>query len=474
LTYRKGHYSLNDFFKLQAEIVIPDKIELSLHKMIIDLYESQLPLKPSERKLQLSRQSMRSEIVYHKHFLPQEPKSTSVIKNLEYMTYTSQVATNRDYDDVQQVPELPPIPVAEKYRMDETEVYQASVPFEIELEVEDYMAHALEFISAFDYEKALDSYNTALSLQMKKNDRFGLAILYKAIADCYKKIPDKNNALKYYNRALELKIDNNNFVANVNYEIADIYFELYKVAQAYDLYNEILKDDSINNHLKIAVYLKLMKFDNVSPRETYIYAKKVVELLDADAPDYFKAECYFNYAVACDDVDEVDTAIKYYKKCVEEFNNPVDNKYFAESCTNIANYENKVGNLSIAIEYYQKAFKSDTDAKNYDGMYYTSLKLAQIIQKKLPDKALNYYLKAKECANLSEDKFSVVVSTIALGDYYFSQKRDDLSLREYFSILKLVKKEFSSEYIAKMEKRMNEIRFRIGDVRYNNILKDYQ
>jgi hypothetical protein len=158
---------------------------------------------------------MRTEIVYHKHFLPQEPKNTGVIKNLEYMTYTSQVATNRDYDDVQQIPELPPIPVSNKYKQDETEVYQADMPFEIKLEVEDYMAHALEFISSFDYENALDSYNTALSLQVKKDDKFGLAILYKAIADCYKKIPDKNNALKYY--CAELTAGNGDITAIIQY-----------------------------------------------------------------------------------------------------------------------------------------------------------------------------------------------------------------------------------------------------------------
>ena len=64
---------LPDYYKIIAENSIAENIALKIHKSCVDLYETQLPLKPLERDLLISRQTMRSEIEYHSLFIPKKP-----------------------------------------------------------------------------------------------------------------------------------------------------------------------------------------------------------------------------------------------------------------------------------------------------------------------------------------------------------------------------------------------------------------
>ena len=64
---------LQDYYKVIAENSIADNIAVKIHKSCVDLYNTQLPLKPLERDLLISRQTMRKEIEYHTLFLPKKP-----------------------------------------------------------------------------------------------------------------------------------------------------------------------------------------------------------------------------------------------------------------------------------------------------------------------------------------------------------------------------------------------------------------
>lgn len=61
---------LDETFRDIIEHQIPENVMIKLHSACIDLYNTQLPLKPLERDLMLSRQTMRNEIEYHSLFIP--------------------------------------------------------------------------------------------------------------------------------------------------------------------------------------------------------------------------------------------------------------------------------------------------------------------------------------------------------------------------------------------------------------------
>ena len=74
---------LKDYYKIIAENSIPDNVAVKIHKSCVDLYNTQLPLKPMERNLLISRATMRAEIEYHTMFLPKKPviKPKYIIEN---------------------------------------------------------------------------------------------------------------------------------------------------------------------------------------------------------------------------------------------------------------------------------------------------------------------------------------------------------------------------------------------------------
>ena len=60
------------YFRDIIEHQIPENVMIKLHTACVDLYNTQLPLKPLERDLRLSRQTMRNEIEYHTLFIPKK------------------------------------------------------------------------------------------------------------------------------------------------------------------------------------------------------------------------------------------------------------------------------------------------------------------------------------------------------------------------------------------------------------------
>ena len=70
---------LKDTFREVLENQIPENVMIKLHSACIDLYNTQLPLKPLERDLMLSRQTMRNEIEYHSMFIPKKPVLNSKV-----------------------------------------------------------------------------------------------------------------------------------------------------------------------------------------------------------------------------------------------------------------------------------------------------------------------------------------------------------------------------------------------------------
>ena len=73
LTREGSMIYLQDYYKTIAENSIAENILVKIHKSCVELYNTQLPLKPLERDLLISRQTMRKEIEYHELFIPKKP-----------------------------------------------------------------------------------------------------------------------------------------------------------------------------------------------------------------------------------------------------------------------------------------------------------------------------------------------------------------------------------------------------------------
>ena len=272
----KNMIYLQDYYKNISQNSIPENVNVKLHKSCVELYSTQLPLKPFERDLLISRQTMRSEIEYHTLFLPQKPllmkqMETAAIEAIEYAATSTQ-----NYESIPEAEELVPQPDIQiiKPESKEEKIKKISFIFETEDEekeimngiansINQYIDYSnkvltpeemrlpfLELINAasreekeFNFKKAIAFYQLALTL--KDDDNFALMVsrIYVKNARCYEKLSDWFNAFKYYDMALQyfIKAGDNEKINEMKLAIANIFYNTYKHDKAEMLLNDILK-----------------------------------------------------------------------------------------------------------------------------------------------------------------------------------------------------------------------------------------
>ena len=545
LVQSNGLIFVHDYFREQMDIAIPENVSQKLHKFIIDFYESQLPLKPLERGILLSRQTIRNEIEYHTLFLPKKVGEINtnaykaMAKGLEFdlsrikqgkdtqqqqidikensqtpqpvypreqekkPDYISTVSPNVSNVDIN-LNDLPFKLTEDELKMlgntstgkNVSERMQSSINFDIkredgevpisqeqqEEEFKETLAYCLQVAhdeaQKYNFKLACDWYKKALTFNKDENYINELPVIYTKMAYAYHKLNEIDNSLKYYNLAREF-YNQIGEVVKENYiklNIANVYYETYKFDLAKNTLLEIIATKDNPHILTTKAYIALANIeDSLSNGNlAFDYYKKALELSNTTMDVETLSELYFKYALSSDDRNDITTAIEYYEKCININRDPKVNKFLSSAYSNIATLYLEKRDNAIAVKNFLQAYQIDEANENYDGIYFSATKLAQIMQRKLPDKAIFYFKKAKQCAEKLNDIFYMASSLLALGDFYYGQKQDALALEEYFTALDLVKNDFSKDNISKIEMRINDIKFRIGADKFAIIENEYK
>ena len=330
----------------------------------------------------------------------------------------------------------------------------------------------------YNFKLACDWYKKALTFNKDENYINELPVIYTKMAYAYHKLNEIDNSLKYYNLAREF-YNQIGEVVKENYiklNIANVYYETYKFDLAKNTLLEIIATKDNPHILTTKAYIALANIeDSLSNGNlAFDYYKKALELSNTTMDVETLSELYFKYALSSDDRNDITTAIEYYEKCININRDPKVNKFLSSAYSNIATLYLEKRDNAIAVKNFLQAYQIDEANENYDGIYFSATKLAQIMQRKLPDKAIFYFKKAKQCAETLNDIFYMASSLLALGDFYYGQKQDALALEEYFTALDLVKNDFSKDNISKIEMRINDIKFRIGADKFAIIENEYK
>lgn len=537
LVQSKGVIFVHDYFREQMDIAIPENVAQKLHKFIIDFYEGQLPLKPLERGVLLSRQTIRNEIEYHTLFLPRKTEVNpnaykAMARGLDYdlsrlkkskdnkdgentehqsqnnqqensrqnQEYISTVSPNVSNIDIN----LNNLPF--KLTEDELKILNISTPnktvsermqssINIDVLKEDgavenksteettdslsyYLKLAKSEESKYNYKLACELYKKALTYEDDEQYKTLLPKIYTKLALACHKLSEADNAIKYYSLAKECYVQSGEKVKEnyIKLSIANVYYETYKLDLAKSTLLEIVNISGNPHILDTKAYIALANIEDSlsNTKAAYEYYKKALDLSNTTMDIETLSELYFKYALISDDKNDTKTAIEYYERCININQDPNVNKFLSSAYSNIATLYLEKNDNSTAVKNFLKAYQIDESNENYDGMYFSSTKLAQIMQRKLPDKAIFYFKKAKECAAKLNDIFYQASSLLAFGDFYYGQKQDVLALNEYFDALDLVKNEFSKDNIDKIKMRINDIKFRIGPEQFSVIEDEYK
>lgn len=460
---------LQDYYKEISENSIAENIANKIHKSCVELYKTQLPLKPLERDMLVSRQTMRKEIEYHSLFIPKRPvfvsKSTvpeinnttikpkekiqnlhdqkeNEIKKISFIFDSEENETiimDKIADSINRF-----VDISDKNAKDYDEIKKLSLIELINL--------AKNEEANFDYKKVIMIYQRALTLNTDDDYYTFLPTIYTKLAQNFNKLSDCFNALKYFELAVEFYISTGDLdkINECKYEIAKIYFNTFKRDKAEKILNEIIKEN-ISLNLKIKSQLLLYgitgaNIKDILPQNTNGIEKNVL------------AELYFKYALSCDEAEDIETAVKYYKKCVETSQNPHINEYLSSALTNLATIYEEDGNASIAEKYLQESLRLDEMTENYNGIYISAMKLANINSSKNQQKCLVFIKKAKACAVELNETFYIASANIAFGDFYYKNKEYENALKYYNEAHKLAINNFTKENIKKIEIRINDIK----------------
>lgn len=487
LLSRYGEYIyLPDYYKTIAENSISEGVALKLHQGCVELYNTQLPLKPLERDLVISRQTMRNEIEYHSVFLPRrsmvqqelqvsEPVQQILPENKNSNTVVEQESNDEKikkmsfiFDD-DETGVLDKIADSIKNFMISSDNRIAEEKEENTFTLTELMNKAKQKEQQFDFKHAISLYQKALVHKDDDDYHMYLPTIYCKLADANQNISNWYEAQKYYELAeafyrnagdLERAYEN-------KYKVANVLFMTFKREKASEILNEIV-DKVISDELKIKVLVLLANLTS-NFNKVYAYYKEAIGLNALNADKVTLSELYYKFALENENCDNEELALEFYKKCIAL--DMKENPYLSDSLSNIALIYDDNGRTDLAVKYYLESLKIDEAAKNIGGSYSSLMHLAEIYASTDLEKALAYYNKALEYAHLLKEDFYIISTNLAIGDFYFNRRNNKLAYSHYKDALCRAQKANQTENIQKIQLRIDDIKLRIGEERFVELEK---
>lgn len=490
---------LKDYFREIIDNQIPENVMVKLHCACIDLYNTQLPLKPLERDLKLSRQTMRNEIEYHSMFLPKKPvilpKNTQVIDVNPVVEVKTEDANSKQVKPENIKPEIEETKEEKLNKINfiiEDEavldniadsikgfVTDTVVTSQMEEESNDMtltqiLNSAKQEEQKYNYKYVVILYQNALNKKDDDNFYKFLPTIYIKLAKAYKHLSNWYEALEYYTQAQDFYYNASNFdkVCEIKLEIANIYYIIYKYDNARYILNELENNQDLPNELKIRVNMTLAKLSE-NPKKEFEYYEKSLPLVDMETNKSVVAELYYKYAGACDEEDKTKTAVEYYKKCIELDSNPHTSKFLSRALANLAELYDEAGSSKFAIKYYNESMKIDLMKKDYNGLYFSAGHLAEIYSSFDTEKALNYMTQALEYAKELKEAFYIANASLELGDYFFVRKNIEQAYKYFIEAYKIAQKSFTKENLNKIESRLEDIKRQVSEEQYQTLQDKY-
>lgn len=210
---------LQDYYKEISENSIAENIAVKIHKSCVELYKTQLPLKPLERDLLISRQTMRSEIEYHSLFIPKKPvlpqRPMPEVQFIEQKVTPTIPHTKQEKDE--QIQKISFVFDSEENEMaimnkiadsinnfvDISDKNNKTLEEIKNLSLVDLLNLAKQEEQKFDYKKVIMILQKALTLNTDDDFYTFLPTLYTKLGENFYKLSDWFNSLKYYELAEE-------------------------------------------------------------------------------------------------------------------------------------------------------------------------------------------------------------------------------------------------------------------------------
>ncbi len=518
ITEKNGKYYIKDYIKNQYLNTVNELSKIKASEYIIKLYDMELPLKPFERGLFLSRQTMRQEINYHQERiqkltdkLEKSQKNRTNLSDFNYVSYSISSGydensekpvknkfirhlskgnlkkgagslTNEEYMLINSINKEDVLTKSiyqfteERNTKPKDDIKPTDINDDIPKNVDDFIAIAQKYEAVYNFSNAILYYKQALTYRDDDNYAELEPQIYEKLAQCYKKIQEIDEAVKMYENAYRIYVNISSENADrVLTEMAKMYVETYKFEQAKEVYNRIINSPTgIAKEKLIRVYLDLAELENNSGNlhQALTYSQRALSEAEKISDTKLLSECYFKFGLILDDTNNVDFAVRYYLRCVQTLNNPKENIYLASAYSNLAGISYEKNNLSAAKMYYELSLNADKVQENNEGMYYSYLKLAGIYKKENSEKTHEYLLNALNYAKKCDDITYTISTYSDIGDYHFDIGNYKQALKSYIMAMTLVPKYLDDDLKPQLNKKISKIKSTVGELTFKNLIDE--
>lgn len=474
---------LKDYYKSIAENSIPDNVAVKLHRSCVELYNTQLPLKPMERDLLISRATMRSEIEYHSMFLPKKPviKPKHVLEQAEPSNIEEpvEIPKKKDISSIRFIfeSEEEEFSIMNKIADSINEFITFTDEQLKEIEKENNMS-ILELVNRarqeennFNFKRVVMIYQRCLMMKNDSDFQTFQPIVYTKLAGAYAKLSDWFNSLKYYEEAAKIYSSAGDILklSEIKFEIANIYYMMFKRENAKEVLTEIISLKNLHPDSYVKSYILLADLSDDDVDKAYEFLKSALEHAEDSENESLLAELYYKFAIASDEKGETKQAVMFYKNCVEI--DKEKNPFVSGAYSNLAAIYEEADAKDSAIRFYEMSLAIDEENNNLNGIYLSSMKLASLNRRKAPEAAFKFYTRAYETACKLNEVFYKVSSTLAFGDFYLYSKNPEQALRKYFLAKSIAEGNLSENNLKKIERRIEDLKLQLGEEKFNEIVE---
>lgn len=519
LSEKFGKYYLKDYIKQEFVKSINIETKIRVHKYILEVYNSELPLKPFDRILFLSRLTMRQEIAYHLKRIDalqndlgkSSRQRLSEVQDFTYLSYSHNAGFDNSInnkpssqrrisknikqeknknkrfelsnvdslllnaskpDDLitKHFENIANTPTEAPEKVEKSDI--STVPQSLD----EYIEIAQTYEKAYDFASAITYYKKALTYTSDKMFEYKEPVIYTKLAICYKRIQNTDEAISNYEKVYNLYIKDNPEKANeILLSIAQIYSEAYKFDKAKEIYKRILYSPSgISEEMVIRVFLDLSELEdnNMDIEMAVKYAQKALSEAEKINDPSLLSECYFKYASLLDDAGNEDLASKYYLRCIQTSADADVNEYLASAYSNLAEISFDGNNLSSAKMYFELSIEADKKRDNNEGLYYSYLKLAKILEEENDESTHENLVNALNAAKKLDDVNYQISAYIEIGDYYVRNEYYKKALKSYTIVKSIAINNMLKDIELQIDNKMNKLKIKLGEVEYLRLLNE--
>ena len=492
-------FELRDFVKKIIFNSLSDRNKMHFYNKIADFYAEQIPLKPNERVIKISRSSMYTEKFYHYNLYSKLEKNfelqSSIAgesqqksdKKLDAQTI-KYIASTKYFPDFEIKKEDKKQENEKETKIKEKKFINIEISNEVELtEEEKKLLQESDIDYEQDYVTQEPQQNTTEENfredlvekieEIKKEEETEIEKAEKLLKKGLKFFEDgqADKSITYFKNAMSLLQDNDkNAYYSAKLSLSKAYIDNFKYEEARENLLEIINTNT-QATTQIDAYIELAQIEEYHQNtvNTINYFQKALDIAISINDKNSLSKIYFKLGLAYDDTNETEKALYHYLLSATEAFETQDKTILAPVYANIASIYEEQGDLSKATDYYNKSLKADEATQNYFGQAKNLSALGNIFFN--IDKiniAIKLFIQSTQVAKKTQDTYLIASSYLELGDTFLSIQDYKNALKAYFLAKKNIDNTISTDSKNKIERRFDMIVDAIGEKAYRFLVKE--